>query len=94
MSVDRSKYTYENAGYNGFFRRTIASNPTETNLKNVGVNRAYNPAEVNFDERQASGSLGNIIQVGPQIEINGPSVRISLKDTEGQEVGRFGNMED
>mgnify|MGYP001002121073 CR=1 FL=1 len=92
MTGDQDK-TYEDAGYNRFFRRTLSSNISEKSLKNVGAARAYKPQDLNFDDRQASGSLGDVIRVGSSIELNGQAERISIKDTEGNEVTRLGNME-
>lgn len=94
MSADQKKLSYEDAGYNRFFRRTIASNPTETTLSNVGKNRSFQNQELKFDQRQTSGSLGDIVRVGESIELNGPAERISLRDKERQEVIRLGNGED
>ena len=89
----RDRLSYEDAGYNRFFRRTVASNPTEDNLKNVGVNRSYQPQQINFDGIQASGSLGDVFRVGPAIELNGPQEKISIRDPERNEVIRIGNRE-
>lgn len=85
--------SYENAGYNRFFRRTLNSNASERSLKNVGSARMYQPQDLNFDSRQTSGSLGDVIRVGSAIELNGQSERISIKDREGNEVTRIGDME-
>lgn len=85
--------SYENSGYNRFFRRTLSSNASEKSLKNVGAARMYSPQDINFDTRQTSGSLGDVIRVGTSIELNGQSERISIKDREGNEVTRIGNME-
>lgn len=90
---DGQDNSYENSGYNRFFRRTLSSNVSEKSLKNVGAARAYKPQDLNFDGRQTSGSLGDVIRVGTAIELNGQSERISIKDREGNEVTRIGNME-
>lgn len=84
---------YEASGYNRFFRRTLSSNSSERSLKNVGSARAYSPQDINFDGLQTSGSLGDVIKVGTAIELNGPAQRISIKDREGNEVTRIGDME-
>lgn len=94
MKEATKSYNYTDAGYNGFFRRTLASTPTETNLKNVGANRTYRPNELNFDGLQTSGSLGDVLRVGPQIEIDGREVKVAIKDGENNEIGRFGLMGD
>jgi len=84
---------YEASGYNRFFRRTLNSNASERSLKNVGSARMYQPQDLNFDSRQTSGSLGDRIQIGKSIELNGPGERISISDSEGNEVVRLGNGE-
>lgn len=93
MKNAQNEVSYEDAGYNRFFRRTLSSNATETNLKNLGANRQYQPQDLNFDGRQTSGSLGDIFRVGQQIEINGPRVGVIVKDIEGVDVGIFGDIE-
>lgn len=90
---DGQNNSYEDSGYNRFFRRTLSSNISEKSLKNVGAARVYQPQDLNFDSRQTSGSLGDVIRVGTAIELNGQSERISIRDREGNEVTRIGNME-
>lgn len=85
--------SYEDAGYNRFFRRNLNSNVSERSLKNVGSSRVYQPQSLNFDGMQTSGSMGDVIRVGSSIELNGPAERISIRDREGNEVTRLGNME-
>lgn len=94
MSVDRNRYTYENAGYNGFFRRTISSNPTETSLKNVGANRVFQPTALNLDNTEVSGSLSDTLRVGKGVEINGPEERVSIINSDNEEVVRLGRAND
>lgn len=90
--ADPQRYSYEDAGYNGFFRRSIASSPTERTLNMVGINRSHNSREINFDESAASGSIGDNIRAG-RVNINGPGGNINIQDTEGVEVTRIGDME-
>lgn len=82
-------YSYSDAGFNGFFRRTIDSNPTRTTL---GSNGPPSKA-LNFDDLQTSGAIGDKIKVG-SITIDGKAGRISLFDANGNEVGRIGNLDD
>lgn len=84
---------YQTAGYNNFFRRNLNSNSSESLLKNIGSSRVYQPQDINFDGRQTTGSLGDVIRVGKAIELNGPAERISIRDREGNEVTRIGDME-
>lgn len=93
MAKQSERVDYEKAGFNGFLRRTIASSPTETSLKNLGANRTHKPQGLNFDGVQTSGNLGDVIRVGSAIEIAGSRENINIRDAEGNEVGRFGNME-
>lgn len=92
--AQNKKMSYEDAGYNGFFRRTLASNATETSLKNIGVNRTHRPQGINFDNSQTTGTIGDVVRVGQTIELNGPGERISINEArERTEVVRLGNQE-
>lgn len=85
-------YTYHEAGYNGFFRRTLNSNPVEVRLRGIGGARAYKSQEVNFDTQQTTGSLGDTFQAG-RIHLKGPEGQIDIVDDEGQPVLRVGDQE-
>lgn len=92
MNDDQNKDNYEGAGYNGFLRRTLNSNPNERTLRQVGPMRAYKPMEINLDTTPTSGSLGSTLRVGSGVEISGPEERVSIINAEGNEVARFGRV--
>ena len=89
MSADR--YNYEDAGYNGFMRRTLNSNPTEKSLKGVGVGRRGQPRTLDFDSLQTGGSMGDKFTAG-RVVVDGAGGAIKINDTEGNEVVRLGQM--
>lgn len=93
MKEDQKYPNYTASGYNGFFRRTIASQPSEFTLSDVGANRTHKPQDMNLDNMKVSGRLGDVFQVGNSIELNGPAEKIALKDPESNEVIRLGNGE-
>lgn len=86
------RYSYEDAGYNGFMRRTINSNPTENSLKGVGVGRRGQPRTLDFDSLQTGGSIGDKFTAG-RVVVDGSNGAIKILDTEGNEVIRLGQME-
>lgn len=81
-------YSYSDAGFNGFFRRTLTSNPSSQVLASRGNSR-----EMNFDDMQTSGRLGDKIIVG-NIVIDGKKGAISVNDDGGTEVIRIGYTDD
>lgn len=92
MDADANPYTkvhdYESAGFNGFFRRSLGSNPGATTL------RALNGASsrtLNFDNQQVSGSLGDTLRVGV-IYLDGKSGRFKIVDDQTNEVVRLGDV--
>lgn len=82
-------YSYSDAGFNGFFRRTLSSNPN-TNV--LGDTRRPSNNQLNFDDLQTSGALGDKLKVG-NIVIDGKTGRISVLDEVGTEVIRIGNID-
>lgn len=84
-------YSYSDAGYNGFFRRTLISNPNNNVLgdtRSSGGNR-----NLNFDDMQTSGALGDKLKVG-RVVLNGKEGRIEIEDEQGKTVGLIGNIGD
>lgn len=88
MSGDQDKYTYEDAGYNGFFRRSIGSRSTDNNLSGMGTRMG----SINFDSMQVSGSMGDIFTIG-KIQLNGRDERISIFNDNGDENTRLGELD-
>jgi hypothetical protein len=90
VSADQKRRSYEDAGYNKFFRRTLNSNSVETNLSSVGAYRQYKPSSLDFDSTQTSGAIGDVLRVGKGVQIDGPRQKISIYDEQGQETTRLG----
>lgn len=91
---DDERYTYTQAGFNGFFRRTLSSSSTmdrlSSRISGGGVSRT-----LNFDQMQVSGSMGDKFRIGSgdtRIEFDGPGLRISFIQG-GNEVGRLGDLD-
>lgn len=84
----QTPYSYSDAGYNGFFRRTLGSNPDQMLLQTGGSNKQ----QLNFDDMQVSGSLGDKLRVG-SIVVDGKTGRIFFEDETGQETMRLGNVD-
>lgn len=87
-------YTYENAGFNGFMRRTIASDPGSTTLSQM-KRSSLSSNNLNFDNLQVSGNLGDTIEVG-RILIDGASGngRLNGRDENTNTVWRVGDLEE
>jgi len=90
--VPDARYSYEDAGFNGFMRRTINSNPTENSLKGVGVGRRGQPQTLDFDSLHTGGSIGDKFTAG-RVVVDGSNGAIKIMDTDGNEVVRLGQME-
>lgn len=89
----RNDYNWQNAGFNGFFERSIDSS-LAGNLTDMAATMTQNRMqEMNFDHQQTTGSLGSKIQVG-SITIDGVTGRISVKDSSGNELIRLGDLGD
>lgn len=95
MNGDSNPYTnqhdYESAGFNGFFRRSIGSNPTATTLR--ALNGRSQKRELNFDEQQVSGSLGDTLRIGV-IYLDGKTGRFQIIPQTGEEVVRLGDVDE
>jgi hypothetical protein len=90
---DRQFYTYADAGFNPFLRRSIDSGQSATLGGSSSDFRRVNNQQINFDSQQVTGSLGDKIQVG-DIVIDGGNRRISIYDDgRANEVGRIGNLD-
>jgi len=81
-------YTYLDAGFNGFFRRTLASDPTQ-NILNSSAQGGKGSREINLDEEQFEGFMGDVLQVG-RVTIDGRRGAVSVFDENKNEVGRLG----
>jgi len=69
---------YEDLGFNKFMERTIGSQNTQ---------QAQSMGQLNFDQVQMSGSLGDSIQVGGgNVRIEGANKRIVINDGENDRI--------
>lgn len=93
MQRDSKPYTYASAGFNGFLRRTIASNNNTGTLRDLARSSTM-PTSLNFDSMQVSGALADTIEVG-RILIDGASGngRLDGRDENDQVVWRLGDLE-
>jgi len=66
---------YEDLGFNKFLERQISSQNSDTQQGQVYAASS----NINFDDAQTSGSLGDIIQVG-NIKIDGSNGRIEMTE--------------
>lgn len=86
--MDNTDYTYTSAGFDGFLMRSIDKTP-QVNLNDPGpVSKS-----IAFDRTQASGMLGNILQIG-NINLDGVKGRVSIFDSNGNETVRIGELDD
>ena len=93
MNADQYKtpvHDYESAGFNGFFRRSLGSDPNATTLRRMS---GTNKRQLNFDNQQLSGAMGDNLRLGT-IRLDGKTGRVSVFDEQGNEVVRLGDMDD
>ena len=77
----RDDYTYENAGLDEFFSRSIVSGVEALATSGVGVGSQ----QLNFDQLLVGGSLGDRIQIG-NILLDGVGQKITLSNGEVVQV--------
>ena len=91
MQRDNKPYTYVEAGFNGFLRRSIGSKATTGTLREMSRTTAP-PTQLNFDNMQVSGSLGDTLEIG-RILLNGADGQIDLRaDATDDVVVRIGEL--
>ena len=95
MSADSTPnfkpYSYIDAGFNGFFRRTLASNPSASTLNQRDTMNRRDQG-LNMDQRQVTGFLGDVLQVG-SITIDGKTGTVKGFDDNKNEVWRWGPLD-
>lgn len=93
MDKNNKPYSYADAGFNGFMRRAISSNTSSETLAQVKRDSSTSN-NLNFDNMQVSGSLGDTIEIG-NILIDGSvgDGRIDGRDTSSNTVWRLGDLE-
>lgn len=84
------RYTYEDAGFNGFMLRAKGSNPLAKTLAD-GASRGSGGG-IAFDRQQIAGALGDLLPVGT-VTINGRKGRLEFHDDDNvEEIGWVGNL--
>jgi hypothetical protein len=85
----QTDYTYTEAGFNGFFRRTIAnSDPQVMTLREMPARSN----QINFDYSQVSGALGDILRLGTAY-VDGKTGRFGIKDDQGNDIVWLGKVD-
>lgn len=82
-------YDYSNSGFNSFMDRSIDQSANGTTLANLIA--SYNPFATNMEQTQITGQLGQQINIG-SISIDGVNSRISVFDTNNNEIVRLGEL--
>lgn len=82
------RYTYENAGFNGFLNRSMKANPSAQTVAG-GISRGSKT--INFDFQQMVGALGDIIKIG-SLKLDGQKGRISNENAEGADTWWLGDL--
>lgn len=83
-----NRYTYEQAGFNGFLNRSLKANPLATNVSH-GMSTPGNT--MNFDLQQVAGALGDILPIG-KIKLDGQVGRIAIENKYGDEGLWLGDL--
>lgn len=92
---DSEVYTYVNAGFSAFLRRSIDNPRTPVDsLKDYARTAQQNSRSINFDNSPVSGNLSGVTKVGDKLILDGIVGRISILDDASNEVGRIGSTSD
>ena len=92
---DFTDYTYKDAGFSAFLRRSIDSPamPAAT-LQQYARNVQQMPRAINFDQTPTSGQMSEVTKVGKSIILDGKKGRISIVDDQANENVRLGNLDE
>lgn len=87
----KPRYTYQDAGFNGFLSRSLKSNPIANNVSQGIATGSGKP--VNVDLQAMFGALGNIIDLG-KLVLDGVEGKIRVREEAGgEDTGWIGNIE-
>lgn len=89
MQAPKPKYTYQDAGFNGFLSRSKKANPFALDLSDGPSSSSG--GTLNLDRQQVASSLGNKLTLG-RIVLDGVAGRIIMSDENGVETAWFGNL--
>ena len=87
-----NRYTYENAGFNGFLIRSRKSNGGAVTVADRLTNGSNGNSSIPFDRVQIEGALGDKVTVG-RLVLNGVDGRIEVLDeTKTTDTGWIGDL--
>ena len=89
MPQQNPRYTYEDAGFNGFLSRSLKANPLAQTV-NQGI-ALGSGTPLNVDMQQLFGALGNKVKIG-RIMLNGIDGRIEMSDENGVDTSWYGDL--
>lgn len=85
------RYTYADAGFNGFMSRSVKSNPMAVNLR--GGMSSGTGRSIQFDRQQVGGTFMDKVRIGPRMILDGVRARVIILDESGiDEVAWFGDL--
>lgn len=85
------RYTYANAGFNGFMSRSAKSNPAAVNLRG-GISSGTGRG-VQFDRQHTGGTFMDKVRIGPRMILDGVRARVIILDESGNdEIAWFGDL--
>lgn len=86
-------YTYVDAGFNPFLRRSIDGGEGVNLNSRSALMTTQSTRELNFDQQQTTGRLGDKIQVADSLVIDGVKRRFVVIDELGNEVVWLGRVD-
>lgn len=90
MANGITEYDYQAAGFSAFLTRSI-DDSAALNLDALSSSVQQSTREVNYDHSPTTGGLGSIIRIG-NIQLDGVTGRISIYDSNNNEVVRIGEL--
>lgn len=91
MAYTKQRYTYQDAGFNGFLTRALNSNP---NAQSLSDQPSGGSNTMSFDRLQVEGSVGDKMTWG-RLVADGQAGRFIVKDkTNTDEQGWIGDLTD
>lgn len=77
------RYTYADAGFNGFMSRSVKSNPDAVTLRG-GISSGTGRS-VQFDRQHTGGVFMDKVRIGPRMILDGVRARVIILDESGEE---------
>lgn len=91
MANSDATYDYQAAGFSAFLTRSIDDSPA-LNLDSLSSSVQQSTREVNYDQSPTTGGLGSVLRIG-NIQLDGITGRISVYDSNNNEVLRLGELD-